>query len=218
MATVLGAETEAGLRAAGLDLVAEGAEGRRAAVLVGNSRALWPPFVAWLRRSPSRAEGPQPLDTYVRETLGSALAGAPVPVLRVVHPTDRDAPDFVGLAVRFGLLWKSPGGLGVHPVFGPWVALRALVVVDAPAGPSPPPCPACPHCASACGPAFASLPRPASEAAFRAVWRTWADARSACPTGAAHRYSDDQLAYHYTHDRALLRTLARGPSPEGVEP
>jgi methylmalonic aciduria homocystinuria type C protein len=215
--TALGVAAEAALGAAGLDLVAPTVAGGRAAVLVGNTRALWAPFVAWLRAAPARADGAHPLDTYVREALDVAVACAALPVTQRVLPTEAGAPDFVGLAVSAGLLWRSPGGLGVHPVYGPWVALRALLVLsvpsDAAAPPiAPPACPPCSHCPTACGPAFAALPRPASEADFRANWRAWAAARAACPTGAAFQYGEDQLVYHYTHDRARLRALARSPS------
>jgi methylmalonic aciduria homocystinuria type C protein len=218
--TALGDGAATALYAAGLDLLAPTVADARAAVLVGNTRALWGPFVAWLRASPERVERPHPLDAFVREALANALARAERPVVRCILPTEAGAPDFVGLAVAACLLWRSPGGLGVHPVYGPWVALRALVVFDAPpdAAPAPPACPPCPHCATACAPAFGALPRPASEAEFRAHWRGWAEARAACPTGAPWRYTEDQLVYHYTHDRARLRVLARDAAPEPQEP
>jgi methylmalonic aciduria homocystinuria type C protein len=96
-------------------------------------------------------------------------------------------------------------------VFGPWVGLRALVSFDDPGAATEPaaPAPPCPHCAADCAPAWAALNPASSEAEFRRDWRAWADARAACPLGAAHRYSEDQLAYHYTHDRDILRRIAR---------
>jgi len=36
-------------------------------------------------------------------------------------------------------------------------------------------------------------------------WRNWVAARAACPVGAEHRFSEAQLRYHYTQDRAALR-------------
>jgi hypothetical protein len=72
-------------------------------------------------------------------------------------------------------------------------------------------CAPCTHCDHGCGPAYRALAVPGSEAEFRHgdTWRGWARARAACPTGAEHRYDDDQLRYHYTHDREILRRLAR---------
>ena len=224
MRVSLGPATESVLDAAGLDLRAGLAFEGHDAVLIGNTVALWPHFVAWLRAEPGRVERAHPLDTYVGERVAAALGSSRSPVLRVIWPYEPGAPGFVALAVEAGLLWRSPGGLGIHPVYGPWVALRALVVVDgappaASCGPSEPvgrqaggvsePAPPCPSCETACGPAWAALSLPDSEAAFRREWRAWADARRACPTGAVYRYSEEQSAYHYTHDREIIRRLVR---------
>lgn len=47
---------------------------------------------------------------------------------------------------------------------------------------------------------------PALDAALGAEdWRRWLAVRDACPVGRAHRYSDAQIAYHYTKDRGVLR-------------
>ena len=210
----LGSTAAASLAAGGLDLRAGLEFEGRAAVLVGNTRALWPPFVDWLRADPTRADGRNPLDAFVAERLAGALRAVMTPVAQLVLPYERGAPDFVGLAEHAGLLRRGASGLGVHPVYGPWVALRALVVHATPASerlaPVARPTAPCQHCDSACGPAFAALKRPGTEAEFRApgTWEAWAEARAACPTGAEHRYSADQLRYHYTHDHEILRRLA----------
>lgn len=210
-----GAAAAVVLDQAGLDLRAPLAFEGRAAVLVGNTRALWPPFVAWLREDPARVYIANPLDGFVAERLSAALRHTMTPVARVIAPYERGAPDFVALSERAGLLRRGAGGLGVHPVYGPWVALRALIVFDTPdVGPTArEPAAACSHCATACGPAFAALQLPPTEAAFRApgTWEAWAAARAACPLGAEHRYDADQLRYHYTHDHEILRRLAHAP-------
>ena len=36
------------------------------------------------------------------------------------------------------------------------------------------------------------------------TWRLWLAVRDACPVGREHRYGDDQIGYHYRHDRTLL--------------
>jgi hypothetical protein len=215
--TLLSPAACAALDAAGLDLRAELAFEGRPACLLGNSRAVWAPFVSWLRAEPRRAELADPFDTYAATALARACAlqdAERPPPVRVVFPYERGAPDFVGLAVRAGLLWKGAGGLGVHPVFGPWVSLRALFVfppMTASFAPAATVCAPCTHCDTGCGPAYRALSVPGSEAEFRHgdTWRGWARARAACPTGAEHRYDADQLTYHYTHDRDILRRLAR---------
>lgn len=198
------------LSAEGLDLCVATTHGGHAACLVGNTRALWAPFCAWLRASPGRAELPHPLDTYVTEALARALAAAAVAPKAIHTPWESGAPDFIGLSVAAGLLWKAPCGLGIHAVHGPWVALRALIVLDVPGDEAVPatPAPACPHCAEGCGPRAQAMRSPATEAEFRARWSEWAALRRACPTGGTSVYGDDQLRYHYTRDRDLLRRLA----------
>ena len=203
--TRLGAHAESLLESAGIDLCADLPYRGRAAVLLASTRALWAPFVAWLRALPARAEVPNPLDTYVAERVAELLPGR-----EVVWPWAEGAPGFVALAVQAGLLWRGPGGLGIHRRYGPWVGLRGLVLLDEPpAAREVAPAPACLLCATCCAPAWAALPAPESEASFRREWRAWASARASCPLGADHRYGDDQLAYHYTHDRDILRRIAR---------
>jgi methylmalonic aciduria homocystinuria type C protein len=92
----------------------------------------------------------------------------------------------------------------VHPVFGPWIGLRAAAVldVDAPAG-APPLAPLpCRDCAHACEPAFARA-LGAGDA-----WRAWLAVRDACPVGRTHRYGEAQLRYHCTKDRTVLAAAA----------
>lgn len=49
---------------------------RTLALLIGNSAALWRPFVAWLAEGlPARLQQPNPLDAYVGEALAAALGG-----------------------------------------------------------------------------------------------------------------------------------------------
>jgi methylmalonic aciduria homocystinuria type C protein len=107
------------------------------------------------------------------------------------------------LAHVAGLAWLSPSHLCVHPDFGPWIALRAAIVLDlaAPTRPVPldPPC----DCASACLPLLdaALAAGEATSAGVVEHWHRWVAMRDACPVGRAHRYSDEQIAYHYAGER-----------------
>ena len=103
-------------------------------------------------------------------------------------------------AVVAGLAWLAPSHLCVHPAYGPWIALRALVILDEPAPPSPPRVPAPCDCAVGCGPALeralaAGEPRSTQE--LRERWRLWLAVRDACPVGREHRYSQEQIEFHY---------------------
>jgi methylmalonic aciduria homocystinuria type C protein len=108
------------------------------------------------------------------------------------------------LAHVAGLAWLAPSHLCVHPRFGPWIALRAAVVIDVEGPPPQTPIAAPCDCATGCQPAFdralaAGTPR--DQAELRERWRLWLAVRDACPVGRAHRYDDDQIRYHYAGDR-----------------
>lgn len=170
--------------------------GRALAVVVGNTRALWP-FVRG-------AAGADPVDTYVVRAIEEALDGARAEVRWAHH-----VPATVAVqraAAIAGLAWLSPSHLCVHPVYGPWIALRAVIVLDADgpparAAPVAPPCDCARGCAAAYEAAIAAgVPRDGGE--LRAVWRRWLAVRDGCPVGRAHRYDDDQISHHYTYRAA----------------
>jgi methylmalonic aciduria homocystinuria type C protein len=153
-------------------------------VLVGNTRALWGRFEP-------------PLDPWVEAQVREAFPGAE---LRFAH----HVPATVAIqraAVVAGLAWLAPSHLCVHPVYGPWIALRALAVLDEPAPPSPPRVPPPCDCARGCGPALEramAAGEPRTKEDLQTRWRLWVAVRDACPVGRAHRYSQEQIEFHYT--------------------
>lgn len=179
-------------------LAALGAHGRLG-ILVGNTRALWPRFLAARRADPELAAARDPLERYVEAALARACAGRAD--VRVFFGHRRYAGAFLPfqrLAVAAGLGALAPTHLVIHPIYGPWFALRAVIV-----GPGEPPS----------APAAAALPctcgAPCSDAIARATasgstWRDWLAVRDACPIGRDWRYDDAQLRYHYTKDPAAL--------------
>ncbi|HZR71088.1 MAG TPA: hypothetical protein VFB01_18765 [Burkholderiales bacterium] len=182
------------------------------AVLLASSRALWPRFVAALRREPARIESPDPLDDYV----GDAVLAAVRPLgerweVRLAHEPPPRRIAIQRLAHLAGFAFLGSGFLNVHPTFGPWIALRAVVVVDVP-GPATRPSLAdpCGGCTASCVAArerALAASGGTGEAELRESWRVWLAAREACPVGAAHRYDDAQIRYTYTKDRGVLRAL-----------
>lgn len=163
----------------------------RRALLIGNTRALWPVFLAARARDPGLAAARDPLERYTEATLDAAFPGA-----RRFDGHRRYAGAFVPLqrvaiATGFGAL--APSQLVVHPTFGPWFALRSVVfVAGEPPPPSAPVARAC-TCSEACPRALAAAladPGPAP-------WRAWLAVRDACCLR-DHRYSDEQIRYHYT--------------------
>lgn len=191
-------------------------------LIIGNTRALWPRFLDALRAEPARLDEPHPLDRYVAETVTAVLSDLPV---RVEHRlADEPPPRRVAmqrLADLAGLAWLSPSHLCIHPVFGPWIALRAAVVVEMESPPGPPPSsqPTCADCATRCLPPFeraiAAVGDPIeAHSQVSTHWRRWLASRDTCPIGREHRYDDDQIEYHYTKNRAILRRLVESPSRE----
>lgn len=167
------------------------ANGDPLGILIGNTRALWPCFVAAMQdpaRGPALAADPDPLDRYTEQTIAAAFPGARI---RYAHVPDGEAfLPFQRLAVATGLGALAPSHLVIHPRYGPWFALRAVVVV---AGTPPVRAPIAKPCTCA-APCEIAL-----EAAVAAAddWRAWLAVRDACDRR-AWRYSEDQLRYHYT--------------------
>lgn len=175
------------LAAAGLDLAhtfdtraADWLAGReRLGILIANTRALWPHVRA--------ARLANPVDDYVEQTIERGFPGARV-YYSHRHYDGAFLP-FQKLAVAVGLGALSDGGLVIHPVYGPWIALRAVIVLDGDPvtrAPIAKPC----VCTEACGIAL-------RRALDGGDWRAWLAVRDSC-TLREHRYSDEQVRYHYT--------------------
>jgi methylmalonic aciduria homocystinuria type C protein len=181
------------------------------AVLIGNTRAFWAPFLAALGEDSALAADPNPVEAFSLRCIAAAAHATAVPCeIRWAHQVGVRTVAIQRLAEIAGLAWLAPSNLCVHPSYGPWIALRAVVVFDVEGPPGPPPGigDPCGACAQACGPAFhralhggsAQEPEP---------WRAWLAVRDACPLGRAHRYGDDQIHYHYAKDRSVLERAMR---------
>jgi hypothetical protein len=166
-----------------------GGETERCGLVVGNSRALWPRFVEAMR-DPVLAADPDPLDRYTERTLAAVFGAA-----RIFYGHRRHDGAFLPmqrLAVAAGLGVLAASHLVIHPIYGPWFALRAAVVLDGPPAPAAVPVLAKPcQCTTTCTQTLqAALVAPDD-------WRAWLAVRDAC-TLRAWRYGEDQLEYHYT--------------------
>ncbi len=180
---------------------------RALVIVVGNTRAIWPHVVR--NRGAAR-----PVDDHVERVVRDAVDRA----LAAIDPRPRcelrfspEAPPrrvaMQRLAHVAGLAWLAPSRVCVHPTYGPWIALRAAIVIDvdgpAPRPPIAAPCDCSRGCAPALERALAAGP-PTSQAELRERWKLWLAVRDACPVGRAHRYPEHQLRYHYTGDRSAL--------------
>jgi methylmalonic aciduria homocystinuria type C protein len=187
---------------------------RRLGVLIGNTRALWPAFVAALRADPALAAARDPLDTYTERVLGAAFPNAPIAFGHRRYGATKQFVPMQRLAERAGLAARAPIGLCVHVTYGPWFALRGVVTLtgDPPPRVTPsvtlaPPLPCPPtHCARVC---TAALDHAMSLKPDDDSWRAWLAVRDSCVVGRDHRYGEAQLRYHYTKDRSVLRPPRR---------
>jgi len=158
----------------------------RLGLLIGNTRALWPRFTDAMR-DPELAAARDPLDRYTERSVDAAFPGR-----RIYYGHRHYDGAFVPLqhlAVATGLGALAPSHLVIHPIYGPWFALRAAVVLD---GEPPParlpiaqPC----RCDGSCTTVLARAQRSME-------WRDWLAVRDSCQLR-DWRYSDEQARFHY---------------------
>ena len=172
-------------------------------IIVGNSAALWPK----LRQSLTSRELPDhPVDQHVERAVTSTLdeLDERSHMLWSHHTYDGSYIPMVAIAHAAGLAHRAPCQLSVHETFGPWLALRGVIILDR-VGPTVHglPIPAKDLCTPCDKPCMIAL-----EDAQKAPddWRAWLAIRDACPYGHAHRYCEAQIRYHYTKDRRWLET------------
>ena len=105
----------------------------------------------WQRVSAAAPAAPDPIDAYTRdriEALALPLLGIPRDDVRVFYPFQSDPLlAFMRLGECAGLGAPSILGILVHPLYGPWVALRAALALPVALPPSAPlnftPCATC---------------------------------------------------------------------------
>ncbi|EOD17972.1 hypothetical protein EMIHUDRAFT_447897 [Emiliania huxleyi CCMP1516] len=122
-----------------------GRSGDALAILVGNSRAMWPAFLRWLKAQKDPDALSDPVDTFAAEAIcgavgrfAAASAAAAGRKAAVAHDsfwasdmTPARLVDMNRAARVAGVCYFSDAMfLSVHPTFGAWVAFRAVVVLD----------------------------------------------------------------------------------------
>jgi len=200
----------------------------RAVMVVGNGGGtFWQAFRARTDGEPALARRAHPLDDFTRDVIEHhalpALSGAGVRA-DVRFPFDDATPplSFVHLAEAAGLGRRGLLGILLHPEYGPWMALRAAFLLDAPTRAARPadgfePCATCAErpCIAACPGAAVSL---AGWNVERCVsHRLAADgncddachARVACVYGRGHVYPPAASAYHQGRARGVMERARR---------
>ncbi|KAJ3040612.1 hypothetical protein HDV00_010637 [Rhizophlyctis rosea] len=103
-------------------------------IIVANAKALWNPFIQYLAEDPEgRIESREhPLNEYVKDCLERILADFPQSY-EIRYPDDKGEKfvHFQPLCHISSLAYYSRSGyLCIHPEHGPWMAMRAVIVVD----------------------------------------------------------------------------------------
>jgi epoxyqueuosine reductase QueG len=160
---------------------------------------------AFMHSSKARATTERdPIDRFTARVVHAAIAemaqrGASAHALFYWDQRQGEFADFVALGCACGLGSESRLGILLHPVFGPWISLRAVILTQNSLPPTPPlprpgPCVGCfAPCATACpaqAPAHERFDIDACEntTLARAACRQHCDARRACVIGSTHAY------------------------------
>jgi len=193
------------------------------AIVIGNTRALWPKLLGRLQVDPALRAALHPIEQYTEECIAPPVSALGVPAsVRWSHDVGERLVAMQRLAQIAGLAYLSESHLSVHPSYGPWIALRAAVTFDVCADAIAKvelshPCGSCEaHCSPAFERAVSAGGEPRDAADIRANFPLWLAVRDACPAGRAYRYDDAQILYHYLADREQL--LAAAGIPSGPDP
>ncbi len=205
-------------------------------IVIGNGGGdFWQGFQTYCDAHPGFRENREhPLDDYtvaVIETTLTPLLHEAAVTYRYLYPFRfwTEPVSFMHLAQAAGLAGPSILGVMIHPQYGPWIALRAAILLDQectappvaagldPAGLDPAgfnPCPTCTEraCITAC---------PASAITSEKGWDIpacvhhrmqvatdcvdYCQARYQCVYGREHRYPLDELRYHQRQSFATMR-------------
>lgn len=182
------------------------------AVVIGNTRALWEPFVADLARCPAHFASEAPLDDYVRRAVQKAIKQAATCKHTIHLSADLSPETFVDIMTAAhvaGLAYYNRDlHLCMHTQYGAWIALRAVVVFDEDylGEDSPQLSDPCPASRSMLREQMRELMASAASGSWEERWEEWAALRRAAgpPQSGEHAYGQLQLAYYYTKSKDVL--------------
>ena len=182
-------------------------EGHTRALIVANTRALWPHFVSAVNAESSLRTSKDPLDEYVSSRISAAAAMLqPDTQVYTAEMSHQPLVSMLTAGSVSGLGVMGPAMILVHPEHGPWIGIRGIIALD-----SPPlttkttvvdHCDGCSApCKSALDAVLQSMKRPTVD---QDNWRRWLTIREVCPVGMASKYGRNQTRYHYIKDRSAL--------------
>jgi len=178
----------------------------------------------WQAVSPRVAAGDlsNPIDEFTVDRLQHFFSShAPEIDYQILYPGPSPVP-LQRIGALLGWHHDSPFKIGINQQWGSWFAYRALLLIDAALTPSKPllhpsPCDGC-----VARPCISSCPADAMEEgdfnlqrciAFRTTTesrcRKRCVARLACPVAEQHRYSDEQMRYHYARSLRVIEASGK---------
>ena len=199
----------------------------RSIVVLGNGGGdFWAAFKRHAARNPGWSERENPLDDFTREVVEREVT-APLreAALRytIVHPFMHGGRtlNFVELGKAAGIAGPSILGVVVHPIFGPWIAFRAALLLDVADRSTRRATRSASIRVPDASRAVASSACPVGAVSFPAGWDVpkclthrvevepdcagRCHARAGCVLGPEHRYPDDELAYHQMRALRAMR-------------
>ena len=126
------------------------------------------------------------------------------------HETESYIVPAQRIAEESGLAFRSAGQFNIHPTFGPWFALRSVILLSGEPIPTK---------TVVTNPSSSTIEKQA-HALFQKLynkikhandmqtvqheWKSWLALRDMYEVGKEYRYTDPQIQYHYTHDKKVL--------------
>jgi ferredoxin len=195
-------------------------DGCRSAVVFANGGTdLWDSFIEDLKRRPEHLSRHQhPFDDFVHRAIHKADP-EPTPTRRWIRCAAEPEVflDFRPLAHEAGIGFQSKMGLIIHPEYGLWVGLRAVLLTTEDLLPKPTsmkdsPCASCEFkpCISACpagavGPSGWSVKICAQHHQESTDCHGRCHSRNACPVGVEHRHGLLQHNYHNAREDGRVK-------------
>jgi methylmalonic aciduria homocystinuria type C protein len=192
------------------------------AFVIGNTKALWPSFLRHLAKHPEALDLEAPLDVYTQEHIGAIIMEecskrGLASELRwgFKLPTEEGFVDLLRAAQLSGLAFLDEDiHMCTHPEYGPWIAFRAVVVMDAGAWRARLDAPLASNPFPELRPQIlgklSEMRGAGAMDEWSAHWRDWAHLRTLAGAAAKeHAYDEQQIEYHYTGSRAALLSAIR---------
>lgn len=172
-------------------------------LLIGNTKAIWPPFVEHYKNDLILKKIQNPLDKYVE--IAIFKASSELPTQSEVWFSFHGNENFVSMlhvAEISGLAKISPAQLAVNSEHGFWFGLRAVLVIDIDANIQITQAEPCIGCHAPCKDLYDKTIGLSGEARIQG----WIDIRKCCPLGKNTPYSENQINYHHRKTRDFIET------------